>query len=242
MDVRGPTDSDRVVILGDTGSGKSQFAGAMLSTRDWDLQPWVIIDYKGEDLIEEIIEECGNAITHISVNDPPPKKPGLYYMKVRPLVDDAAIELWLQRVYDRASNGKKRQGTGLFLDEGYALPRNSKFFDVILTQGRSLKIPVICLYQRPVHMSRFAISQSTFRAVFRLGDERDADTASRFIKPAKGENGKLITVFDDLPPYYCLWYDVGRGYSTVLRPAPDRQSIINRFKARLMPTKTRALI
>lgn len=232
---RNPTDGDRVVVLGDTGSGKSQFAIGLLSTRDWHKKPWIIIDYKGEDLIEDILEECDGFIKHIKVTDKPPTKPGLYYLKVRPLLDDAAIELFLRRVYEN-------QKTGIFLDEGYALPKGSQFFDIILTQGRSLKIPVICLYQRPVHMSRFAISQSTFRAVFRLGDERDAETAARFIRPAITNKGDKITVLSRLPDYHCLWYDVGKGVSTVLRPAPARQEIIDTFKKRLTRKHLRALI
>lgn len=239
--IRGPNETDRTVIIGDTGSGKSQFACALLSTRDFDVRPWFIIDYKGEDLVEEILEECPSIIV-APVDKDPPKKPGLYYTKVRPLVDDVPIEIFLRKIYDRASNGNKRLGSGIFLDEGYALPKNSKFFDVILTQGRSLKIPVICLYQRPVHMSRFAISQSTFRCVLGIQDERDKETASKFIKPVTLSDGTKITVFDDLPRYHALWYDVARSESHILRPAPSRDAIIQTFKRRLNTPKQRALI
>lgn len=240
MNPRGPTAKDRIIVLGDTGSGKSQFAIALLSTRDYLTRPWFIIDYKGEDLLEDVLDACPN-IKHVSVYDKPPSAPGLYYVKVRPLVDDLAIELFLHRIYDRASNGGKRKGSGIYLDEGYALPRNSKFFDVLLTQGRSLSCPIICLYQRPVEMSRFAVSQSTFRCVFRLGDSRDQETASRFIQPAK-VNGETISVFSPLPKYHSLWYDVSEGVSTILSPAPDRDSIIDAFVRRLTPVKRKALI
>ena len=54
--LRGPNDTDRTIIVGRTGSGKSQFAVALLSTRNWSEDkinptpaiPWFIIDYKGK--------------------------------------------------------------------------------------------------------------------------------------------------------------------------------------------------
>lgn len=249
MNVRGPTEQQRTLVIGRTGSGKSQFAIALLSTRNWDEMPWIIIDYKGEDLIEDIRLATGGLkygrVKNILPTDNPPVEPGLYYMQPRPIIDDATVEAFLWKCHGqrRGPLGKKkyRGNIGLFIDEGYCLPQKGAF-DVILTQGRSLSIPVICLYQRPVWMSRFAVAQADFVAAFEQMDERDKKTAATFVRPAKGENNQPITVFDDLPPYYCLWYDVGRGCSTVLRPAPSRQSIIDRFKTRLMPTKTRALI
>jgi hypothetical protein len=251
MSVRGPDDSSRVLVVGSTGSGKSQFAIAMLSTRNWGQGgiPWFILDYKGEDLIEEILAETGSdghfndgPIKRVSVYSDPPKQPGLYYVKLRPHVDDIAIELFLQKIYDRASNGRRRIGSGIFLDEGYALPRNCKFFDVLLTQGRTLKCPIICLYQRPVHMSRFAVTQASFIAMFRVQDLQDKKRLSEYTAPAIGVNNEPITPFSVLPSYHCLWYDVSRGSSTVLAPAPSREEIIHRFKSRLAPRKKRAFI
>lgn len=249
--VRGPTDQDRVIVLGRTGSGKSQFAVALLATRNWDDMPWVIIDYKGEDLIDDIMKATGGykrgAIKVLSPYDDPPWKPGLYYMSPRIGLDDDAVHKFLFKCYDerRGPIGKKRRGhIGLFIDEGYALPDKSKgAFDQILVQGRSLYIPVIALYQRPVWMSRFAIAQANFFAVFDQNDERDWDTVNRFVRMRKGDKSRIDIIFNDLPDYYCLWYDVGRGVSTVLKPASSRQVIINSFINRLVPVeKRRALV
>lgn len=234
MTVRGPTDQQRTVVLGRTGSGKSQFSIALLSTRNWDEMPWIIIDYKGEDLIHDILKANKGRVKTLKPTDNPPKEPGLYYMRPLPKVEDMEVEAFLWKVH-------KQGHCGLFLDEGYALPQKDAF-DVILTQGRTLYIPVICLYQRPVWMSRFAVAQADFVAVFAQMDDRDLKTTSSFVKPAKGENGELITVKTELPPYHCLWYDVGQGVSSVLRPAPSRQAIIDTFTRRLRPTKARALI
>lgn len=224
--VRGPTDKQRTLVTGRTGSGKSQFSIALLATRNWHQIPWVIIDYKGEDLLTDIIEAVPNGtVKLIKPTDNPPKRPGLYYM--RPLVedDDDAMKEFLKKIH--------RQGkVGIYIDEGYALP-NSSAWTNILVQGRTLRIPLIYLYQRPVHMSRFAVSQSDFRAVFDQDDDRDADVMKNYIKPVKLPNGGEITVRDRLPPYHCLWYDVGQGQSHLLTPAPSREAIIDHFVKRL---------
>lgn len=234
--INGPTDQQRTIILGRTGAGKSQFAIALLSTRDWHLKPWTIIDYKGEDLLEDIRAETKGAIREIKVTDNPPTSPGLYYMRPSPVIDDDAVNAYLWKVWKNGDHG-------LFIDEGFALPqKHGGAFDVILTQGRSLHIPVICLYQRPVYMSRFAVAQADYFAVFDQNDIRDLKTTAQYVRPAKGVNGEIISVFTPLPKFYCLWYDVSQGFSSVLLPAPDRNEIIEAFKSRLKPTQRKVLI
>lgn len=234
--VRGPTAQQRTLILGRTGTGKSQFACALQSTRNYKSMPWTIVDYKGDDLWEDILEACNGTIHKIGVDEKPPKKPGLYYMRPRPQFDDDAINKYLYKVWENGHHG-------LNIDEGYALPQGRKdVFDMILTQGRSLHIPVIVLYQRASWMSRFAVAQSDFRACFALDDIRDAETAGRFIKPAIGDNNELITTATPLPKYHCLWYDVSEGISSVLAPAPPREAIIDTFVSRLKPTQRKALV
>lgn len=233
---RGPNDQQRTVVLGRTGTGKSQFAWALMSTRNFDEIPWVIIDYKREDLIHDTVIACKGFIKDISPHDKPPVKPGLYRMLCAPVIDDDAVNKFLWAVY-------KQGHIGLLIDEGYALPqKHGHPFDIILTQGRSLHIPVIVLYQRPAWMSRFAIAQADFFAVFEQNDERDLKITKQFVKPATLNSGEKVTVFSSLPKYTCLWYDVSRGQSVVLAPAPDRQSIINLFKRRLMVPNKKALI
>jgi hypothetical protein len=233
-DVRGPTSEQRSILLGRTGSGKSQFGVHLLSQQNFDEKPHVIIDYKGEKLIR-LLREQNKCIKTISVYDNPPTKPGLYWMCPTPKVDDEAIEAWLWKVYNRARKiGDVTGGMGLFIDEGFALPQKDAF-DVILTQGRSLHISVICLYQRPAWMSRFAVAQADFFAVFDQNDERDLKTTKAFIKPAVTPNGEIISVYTELPPYYSLWYDVGKGKTSVLKPAPEVEAILSNFKRRLNP-------
>lgn len=234
--VRGPDSTKRTVVLGRTGSGKSQFAIALLSTRNWSEQPWIVIDYKGEDLLVEILAKSNGQMKRIKPTDNPPKKPGLYYMQPMPVVDDEAINDFLWKVY-------RQENIGLFIDEGFALPqKKGSPFDIILTQGRSKHIPVIVLYQRPVWMSRFAIAQADFFAVFEQNDIRDLELTCKFVGEKGQKTRDVMAQLNNLPKYNCLWYDVGDGVATVLNPAPDRNVIINNFLHRLNPRLQKVLI
>ena len=129
----------------------------------------------------------------------------------------------------------EQQGIGIYIDEGYMIAPTSNALKAILTQGRSRKVPVIALYQRPVYMSRFAVAQADFFAVFDQNDERDLKTTQQFVKAAKAPDGTLITVYSELPRYHCIWYDVGEGLSVVLKPAPSKDAILATFAKRLKP-------
>lgn len=227
MSVRLPDNTKRTTILGRTGAGKTVFAAALLSRQDFDSQPWVIIDYKDDELIRDICTD--NRVPEIGPNEKVPSKPGLYVMRPMPKADDALVEQWLFKVH-------ARERCGLYIDEGYALPQDDAF-DIILTQGRSKRIPVISLYQRPVYMSRFAVAQADFFAVFEQNDERDLKTTKQFITAAEAPDGRKITVFDRLPKHYCLWHDVGQGVCNVLAPAPPPESIRETFAARLQKSR-----
>jgi hypothetical protein len=234
MNVRVPDNTKRTMVVGRTGSGKSHGSIDLLEQQDWDSIPWVIIDFKGEDLLEEILHRNKHAIKHISVQNNPPKQPGLYYMRCNPLVDDDAMEAWLLKVH-------KQGNLGLFIDEGYAMPKfgSTPGFTLILTQGRSLHIPVICLYQRPVWMSRFAIAQADFIRVFKQGDERDEKVTKNFCRPAILPDGSKLgpLELDKLPDYYSLWHDVGQGRTNVLKPARSKREILDGFKDKLQPKR-----
>lgn len=225
---RVPDDTKRTVVLGRTGAGKTQFAvDRLLSNANFDEIPWVIIDYKGDALIEEIQKRNPGKIKRIYPDKKPPKEPGLYIMHPVPLRDDELVDAWLWKVWEQ-------NNVGLYIDEGYALPQTRRSaFSAILTQGRSKHIPVIILFQRPVNMNLYTVAQADFFAVFEQNIDVDLKKTSEFIAPAITEDGRKITVFTDLPDYYCLWYDVGQGRTTVLRPARPEAEILERFRIRL---------
>lgn len=256
MTVRAPEETHRTIVIGRTGTGKSQGAIDILSEQDWQSMPWVIIDYKGEDLIRDILVMSGwrkvkrkgvvyveqtinSRIKELKFEDKIPRRPGLYYMHPRPKIDDEAMEQWLFKVHARGN-------IGLFIDEGYAMPKfgDSPAFTLILTQGRTLHIPVICLYQRPVWMSRFAVAQADFIRLFKQGDMRDKKVVGNYCPPATLPNGSKLGAaeLDRLPDYYSLWHDVSRGITSVLLPAPSREAIMSKFRDRLVLRREGVLV
>lgn len=234
-----PDNTKRTIILGRTGTGKSVGGLNLLSGQNFHQQPWTILDFKGEDLVKQIWRENERAVRVISPEEKPPTKPGLYLMPLRPQLDDGALEAWLMQVYMRA-NGRPNKGHGLFIDEGFAMPREGKALDLIYTQGRSKKIPVIALYQRPVYMTRFAVAQADYFMVYAQNDRRDLKTTSEFIEPARLPSGQLVTVNTELPKWHSLWYDVSLGKTVVLGPAPAPDQVLAAFSRRLSPNSRRA--
>lgn len=212
-----PDDTQRLAIVGKTGTGKTQAAVWHLAQRDFDVMPWIIIDFKGDALIGEI------GATEISLTDSIPTEPGLYI--VHPIVDDVeGLEAFLWKIW---SSGY----IGLYIDEGYMINPRSGAFNAILTQGRSKHIPVIMLSQRPTWVSRFVFSEAEFYMIFHLNDENDQKRVTQFMPSRKLEK---------LPRYQSYYYDVGEDKLITLKPVPKKQAILAQFDAKLKAMQYRA--
>ena len=117
-----PKSDERTVIIGATGSGKTQFAVWLLSTRDFYRRPWFVIDFKGEKLFPKMM------LTPFDLNSPLPYEPGLYWIRVLP-GEEEAIGEFFKRCYER-------ENVGIYTDEGYMLPYQDKWVRACLTMGR----------------------------------------------------------------------------------------------------------
>lgn len=235
MTLPAPKDTHRTIIIGRTGEGKTVRALDILSRQNFDEMPWILIDYKGDPTLIDLVKRSKGKIKTIKVTDNPPKAPGIYYMHPMPIVDDEPMEKFLWAIH-------KNGYTGLFVDEGYALPKygETKAFSVILTQGRALHIPIICLYQRPNWMNRFAPAMSDFRCLMKMDDKRDEDTARQFVRAAATPKGLIgPKEMELLPKYYSLWHDVGEGKASILLPAPPPDVTIAKIVAQLQPNRQR---
>ena len=202
-----PNDSERAAIVGRTGSGKTIAALWQLSLRSWPVMPWVIVDFK----VDENVARIPRA-KKISIASPPPQKPGIYIVQPMPHQTEE-VEDFLWRIWDAGN-------TGVYFDEGHML-NNSEAFRALLTQGRSKRIPLIVLTQRPSWVSRFVWSESDFIQLFALSNARDQKTM------------KEIMPFRIIPSnFHSVWHQVGDGENFLLRPVPNRESIMRTFRER----------
>jgi len=208
--VRLPDASNRVTVVGSTGSGKTRFGIWLFSVARYGNIPRILLDFKGDDLIAAI-EDAGYA-REISVLSKPPTKPGTYV--VRPLPTQLAeLDTFLWEVW-------RKGNVALFFDEG-TMTAKSRAVPAILTQGRSKKIPVITLSQRPAWLSRYVFTESEYFAIFRLNNKQDRDTVRDFVN-TQAEVPRL--------PYHSLWYDAGQDQAAIFSPVPGDAQIIEGFR------------
>ena len=215
-----PRDGEHVAVWGMTGSGKTQLGAWLISKKNLKRKPTIILDYKGDELLNSV-----SRLREIDHNEVP-KKPGLYILHSIPKADDEKMERWLWDVWGQ-------ENTDIYVDEGYMLPKDAAF-DAILTQGRSKRIGVTTLSQRPVHVSRFVPSEASHVVMFRLNDDRDVDTV-RGIVPRDFPQWVPPEFGDKLPPFHARWYGVKSDARFVLRPVPDAETIRANIDRQLEP-------
>jgi hypothetical protein len=207
--MRLPDNTQHLFIVGSTGSGKTRSAVWHLSKRNYLKMPWMVIDYKRDDLIASI------PAVEVDIRDRLPELPGLYVMHPDPDEQDELASLFT-RIW-------KRGYTGTYIDEGYNIESGdaNKRYRMLITQGRSLRCPVMTLSQRPVWVNKFAVSESNFYQMFRLNAHDDRKTMKGFM-PADS----MI----DLPAFHSWYYDVGNNKLDIVKPVPSDEDIIAGFK------------
>jgi hypothetical protein len=210
-----PDSTTRTAVLGMTGSGKSVFGCWLLSHAAYDRMPWLIVDHKDDpdEIFNRVNKRC---VQEIDPGDPVPKKPGLYIVKPLPEEEDDAMDRTFRNLWSRG-------GIGVFVDEGHLIDARASIFKIMLTTGRSLRIPMIVCSQRPVGVTPYLFTQSNYFAVFQLETEAD-------IKTVQGHLASDITA--PLPEYHCRWRDRKARTTQVLAPVDDPDTIVDRFNRR----------
>lgn len=209
--MRLPDDTQRLAIIGRTGTGKTQAGAWHLSRKTFD-KPWVILDYKGDKLLNNIKAK------EMALSGMPGKK-GLHIVHPIAEKDDDAVTDLLWRIW-------RKESIGVYLDEGYMVGQRNAAFRSLLTQGRSKNIPMIVLSQRPVWMDRFAFSEADFYQVFSLNDDSDVQRVGQFLH--KGIDQSLT-----LPKYHSWYHDVAEDDYCLLKPVPSATNIKKVFRGLL---------
>lgn len=211
--MRLPTSSERKTIYGMTGTGKTNAGLWDLEQRNFDSMPWVILDFKRDDLIGAIDAKpwaLGRGV---------PSEPGIYVVRPRPFDDAEAVDRLLLAAHAQGN-------TGIFIDEAYMIDARSKALMTVITQGRSLRVPLIALTQRPVWMSRYLISEAEFQQVFFLADENDREAVQRFIP-------RDVTKREPKRRFGSWHYVVPDRDFDELDPLPPPEVVISRINERL---------
>lgn len=216
-----PTNRQRVAVIGSNGTGKTQFAFWLLSRADFTSQPWIIFNYKRDELLCSM-----DRIKEIEIGELP-KHPGIYNIFPRPRIDDAKVEGLMEKIY-------QSENVGCYFDEGYMVPDKAAF-PAILTQGRSKHIPSIILTQRPSWISRFVFSEANHYALFHLSDGDDRKTMRRFMP----DN---VDLTKPLPKYHSWYYTVGDQSALALAPVPDADTLRDIIDQRLAPQNKRRVV
>jgi len=210
-----PNDTERLTIIGRTGSGKTYYSIFHLSLRNYNNFRWLILNTKGEESFYKI-----PFIQPISFKDNILKSKGLFI--IEPLPDeDEILNEYLLKIWESGN-------CGIFVDEAMdigTLPAYKR----ILRQGRSKKIPIIQCIQRPSDRSlnRHIISESEYYQVFYLNDKRDRAIVSNFTTITDED-------FDKLPiKKKSYWYDVSENQIFLLKEAPKWEIIEETFYQKL---------
>ncbi len=215
--MQAPSNQNRIVVVGRTGSGKTQFAMWLLGelyNGAWSDMPVTIFDFKRAKLIGAVAKAGGARV--IDINKKPPKSPGLYVVRPAPVEDDQAVLDYLRHIYENTDHA-------LYFDEAYELGNRNRGFRRLLTQGRELEIPMMYCTQRPVNCDLYSLSEADYWALFHL---RNPDDIQRVRDYAPDYNP------NNLGKYQCHWYDVASDQGVDLKPAPGVPSILSLFSGR----------
>jgi DNA helicase HerA-like ATPase len=179
---------EHVIIVGDTGSGKTYLESKLLDLR----QHTIVVKTKPDDI-------SFPGYRHI-------KKFGdIMDLKTSKFVLDAGFDPSLQRYHiaNVINLAWKQEGWTIAVDETYywtAVLKLEKQLNMLLTQGRSKHLTIVAGMQRPAWISRFALSQATHAFIFRC-EGRDVITLSQALSP------KIIKPVEDLRGHDFVYFN-----------------------------------
>lgn len=219
-----PGPNDRLAVIGTTGSGKTVAALWHLSRADLASRPWIVWDFKDDENIGKI-----EHAEHVGLDfRPNSKSKGLYVVHPMRGEDEQVNSLMLDIL--------RKGNVGIYLDEPDI--NNSEGFEDVLRKGRSHRVPVIALTQRPVDCNRYMLSEAGYYQVFDLADDKDWARVRNFIPLRKlGYENE-----PNLKKYHSLYYERDRKKITPFSPVPSVNSILEKIDEKLTPSRKRFFI
>lgn len=213
--VKFPGPTDRVYIIGRSGSGKTTAALWHLSGKNFNAQPWIIVNTKGDSTLNELAAIPGVQTIDISET---PGEAGLFHVRPHPDTEAVALDAFLGRVW-------KKGDCGVLIDEGYMIEEDRNL-NALLTQGRDRHIPLIVLTQRPTWITKFVESEANFVQLFNLSRLNDRKNVTGLVPVDKNYR---------LPAFESYWYNVDDDELRRFAPVPNKAAILSTFRAKFPP-------
>lgn len=167
---------EHVIIIGDTGSGKTYLESKILSLRTH----VIVLRTKPDDIKFPSFHKVPK-ITKIGSQRFNTSGERITRFLLTPKYEEQQIEA--SRVFEKVW---KEGAWCIAIDETYYATQILKLerqMNKLLTQGRSKHISVVCGMQRPAWISRFAMSQATHAFIFRC-EGRDLKALADSLSPA----------------------------------------------------------
>ena len=187
---------EHVIVVGDTGTGKTYLESKIIPLR----QHVILLRTKGDDIKFDGFRKVTSQLQIGAIPFGSDAKKITRWMLQPKLSSFADQRQEIARTFQMAWI---EGGWTVVVDEAYYICNKLKLqdpLDMLLTQGRSKHITLIVGMQRPAWISRFSLSQATHCFIFRL-EGRDlknlADALSpTIIKPIQGLTGHSFVYFN----------------------------------------------